>query len=357
MAQTLALGGGAVYLLHRRGWGVSLSRRIVIYDGDGTMWAARIFFDLVQLGYPAHDIALLDGGLAKWTSVGGAVTRAVTPSPARGSFTALPPREDMLARLPEVLVATGEPQRVTAVHALTPEYHCGARQYFGRGGHLPPATCHLPPATCHLPSCCHIDFFNEARTFKSPSQLRQMLDHQGLTADLAAITHCGGGVAAAVPFFAMKYLMGHRDVKLYRGSQLEWLRNDRSLPMWTYAAPYLLRDIDWLKTWGQGFLRQMGMVQVQPLDLRADSSAAGRGSGSCKPEAGGVFFRLVLLAAAGCHCAPFGKPITWRSAERPRSANGAADSANMPEACVSSSRSGTPAARSVASSACDSSVR
>ena len=246
-----------------RNWGVSPGRKIVIYDGDGTMWAARIFFELVLLGYPADDITLLDGGLAKWISVGGAVTQAPTAAPAPGSFTARAPRDQLLARLPEVLVATGEPQRVTMVDALTPEYHFGARQYFDRGGHLPNARL-LP----------HSDFFNEDKTFKSPAQLRQMLDHQGLTPDRAAITYCGGGVAAAVPFFAMKYLLGHRDVKLYPGSQLEWLRDERSLPMWTYDAPYLLRDIDWLNIWGQGFMRQMGMARVQILDLRPAAAYA-----------------------------------------------------------------------------------
>jgi 3-mercaptopyruvate sulfurtransferase SseA len=246
-----------------RAWGVSPGRKIVLYDGDGTMWAARMFFELVYLGFPAEDIALLDGGLAQWVASGGAVTQAATPQPPRGTFTAGRPREELLARLPDVLAATGEPQRVAVIDALTPDYHFGGRKLFERGGHLPNAQL-LP----------HTDFFNDDKTFKSPEAIRRMLDHHGLAPGRPAITYCGGGVAGAVPFFAMKVLMGHGDVKLYRGSQLDWQRDERGLPMWTYAAPHLLRDADWLATWGQGFMRQMGLARVQVVDVRPAAAYA-----------------------------------------------------------------------------------
>lgn len=240
-----------------RGWSLSPGRKVVIYDGDGMMWAARLFFELVQLGYPADDVALLDGGIVKWVASGGAVTQAATPKPAPGSFSASRPRDDMLARLPEFLAATGEPQRVAVVDALTPDYHFGARKFFDRGGHVPNAL--LLPRT---------DFFNADQTFKAPAELRRMLDHLGLAPERPVISYCGGGVAAAVPFFALKYLMGHRDVKLYRGSQLEWLRDERGLPVWSYSAPHLVRDADWVMNWGQGMLRQLSIARVLVVDVR-----------------------------------------------------------------------------------------
>ena len=253
-----------------RSWGLTRGRKVVLYDGDGMMWAARMFFELVHLGYPAEDVALLDGGLAKWVATGGAVTQTPTPKPAPGTFSVGPIRDELLARLPEFVTATGQPQRTVVVDALTPDYHFGARKYFDRGGHVPNAV--LLPRT---------DFFNEDQTFKSPAQLRQMLDHLGIGAERPVISYCGGGVAAAVPFFAMKFMLGHKDVKLYRGSQLEWLRDDRTLPMWSYSAPHLVREIDWLKNWGQGFLRQMGIARVQVVDVRsAELYAQGHLAGS-----------------------------------------------------------------------------
>ena len=240
-----------------RDWGVSPGRKVVLYDGDGMMWAARMFFELVHLGYPAEDVALLDGGLVKWTATGGAVTQAPTPKPAPGTFAIGRMRNELAARLPEFVTATGEPQRTAVVDALTADYHFGARKFFDRGGHVPNALLLPRP-----------DFFNEDQTFKTPAQMRHMLDHLGLAPERPVISYCGGGVAAAVPFFAMKFLLGHSDVKLYRGSQLEWLRDERSLPLWTYSAPHLVRDIDWLKNWGQGFLRQMGIARVQVVDVR-----------------------------------------------------------------------------------------
>ena len=45
-----------------------------------------------------------------------------------------------------------------------------------------------------------------------------------------------GGIAASVPFFAAKFMLDYPRVKLYKESQLEWLRDDRGLPWATGAA-------------------------------------------------------------------------------------------------------------------------
>ena len=65
--------------------------------------------------------------------------------------------------------------------------------------------------------------------------------HGGATSASAptrrSTAHCGGGGAAAVPYFALKHLAGHPKVKLSVESQMGWLQDDRALPFWTYAAP------------------------------------------------------------------------------------------------------------------------
>ena len=77
-----------------------------------------------------------------------------------------------------------------------------------------------------------------------------MLAYLGVKPEQQIHTHCGGGIAASVPFFAMKFMLDYPKVKLYKESQLEWLRDDRGLPFWTYDAPFLKRDKNWLQGWG-----------------------------------------------------------------------------------------------------------
>lgn len=96
-----------------------------------------------------------------------------------------------------------------------------------------------------------------------------MLAYLGVRPDQQVHAHCGGGIAASVPFFAAKLLAGYPQVKLYKGSQLEWLRDDRGLPFWTYDAPNLTRDKLWLSGWGSQMMRMFGVARLSVVDVRS----------------------------------------------------------------------------------------
>jgi 3-mercaptopyruvate sulfurtransferase SseA len=72
-----------------------------------------------------------------------------------------------------------------------------------------------------------------------------MASHLGVRPEQQVYSYCGGGIAAAVPFFALRQIAGYPQVKLYVGSQLDWVRDSRDLPLWTYAAPHLARSAPW----------------------------------------------------------------------------------------------------------------
>ena len=95
-----------------------------------------------------------------------------------------------------------------------------------------------------------------------------MLAYLGVKPDQNVYTHCGGGIAASVPFFAAKFMLDYPKVKLYKESQLEWLRDDRGLPFWTYDAPQLTRDKTWLNGWGNPMLRSFGVSKLSVVDVR-----------------------------------------------------------------------------------------
>lgn len=239
-------------------WGVGTGKRVVVVDQGGSFFAPRLFFDLYHHGFPAERLFLLDGGLAKWRAAGGVVTTEATAPPAPGDFTPGTLRTEVRVRLPEFLNATGDPHNNAVVDALEPAMYYGQARFFDRAGHVPNALL--------LPSG---DFFNADKTFKSAAEIRRMAQHLGIRPEQRIVTHCGGGIAAATPFFALKFIAGYPQVSLYPGSQLEWLRDDRGLPFWTYAAPQLLRDMHWVNGWTNRTVRSYGISQVSVIDLRA----------------------------------------------------------------------------------------
>jgi 3-mercaptopyruvate sulfurtransferase SseA len=136
-------------------------------------------------------------------------------------------------------------------------------QPFGKGGH--------PPFGVLWPSA---DLYNEDKTFKSPDELRKMLAYLNVRPDQQIYTYCGGGVAASAPFFALKFILGYPNVKLYAESELGWISDPRGLPYWTYGAPYLLRDSAWLQWAGGQMVRTYLGSSVSIIDVRQPDAFA-----------------------------------------------------------------------------------
>lgn len=240
-----------------RAWGISAGKKVVLYDQGATFMATRLFFDLYYHGFPAADLFILDGGMSKWQEMGGAVTKEPTPAPDKGTFRVGGVNEAVRVRLPEFLVASGEPANNALVEALDPGYYFGETRFFDRAGHVPNAILFGSA-----------DFFNADKTFKSPEEIRRMATYLGIRPEQQIHSYCGGGIAASAPFFALKFIANYPKVKLYKESQLEWLRDERSLPLWTYGAPYLKRDMAWVNGWNSQMPRMYGVTQFSLVDVR-----------------------------------------------------------------------------------------
>ena len=238
-------------------WGISPGKKIVMYDQGGTYMATRLFFSLYYYGIPPKDLFVLDGGLSKWQEAGLPVTKEPTPAPKKGSFTIKKLNEDAKIELPEFLNASGDPRNNVLLEALEPGWHFGGLHIFSRPGHIPNAIM-LPTA----------DLYNPDKTFKSPEEIRKILTYLGIRPDQQVLTHCGGGIAASASYFALKFLLDYPKVRLYPGSQLEWVSDQRELPFWTYDAPFLMRESGWLQGWNGRMMRMYGISQVSIVDVR-----------------------------------------------------------------------------------------
>jgi 3-mercaptopyruvate sulfurtransferase SseA len=248
-----------------RAWGIGPDSRIVVYDNQDTMWATRVVFDLHRHGVALERLHVLDGGLKAWQAAGGAVTTDARPAPEPGTAVAAAARPGMTVELPEVLAATGRAAPrppggrgdVVLIEALEPPWYHGQRNFFGRPGHLPYARMWSAR-----------DLLQADGRFKPLPELRRMAAMLGMDAQTPVISYCGGGVAATLPWFVLQVLMGWPQVGVYVGSQREWVRDERGLPMWTWAEPQRLRTAEWLSVWNHDSLRMTGTARLGVIDVR-----------------------------------------------------------------------------------------
>jgi 3-mercaptopyruvate sulfurtransferase SseA len=247
---------GAEMETRLQSWGVDPAKTIVVYDAGGTFLATRVFFTLAYHGFPSEKLKVLDGGLAKWQAAGLAVSKDPVAAP-KGSFKVATVNEDLRVRLPEVLEASGDRENYVLLEALGPDWHYGQVAPFDRPGHIPNSV--LLPAA---------DFFNADKTFKSAAEIRTMLSYMNVRPEQRVFSYCGGGIAASVPFFALRYIAGYPDVELFIESELGWLKDERQLPHWTYDAPGMMRQAEWLASWNGKMLRMYGVSGVSIIDVR-----------------------------------------------------------------------------------------
>ena len=189
--------------------GIGAQTRIVLYDDSDLRSACRawVLLDLAGLG----NIAVLDGGLAKWKAEGrplesGTPEIAAMDRPATTvRITDIRDKAAMLANLDnhrEQVVDARDAGRFTGsvedtVHGLPGGHIPGARHLFFR------------------------DVLAEDGTFRDPETLRALFDKAGLDLDRPIVTTCGSGVTASVLLFALR-LLGAPQTALYDGSWSEW---------------------------------------------------------------------------------------------------------------------------------------
>jgi thiosulfate/3-mercaptopyruvate sulfurtransferase len=200
--------------------GLGDGSRIVLYDSTPLKTSARAWWMFHLFG--AHDVAILDGGLAKWKAEG-RETESGKATNRHRHFTVW--KDDAsLASKSDVAAALDSGAQV--VDARTAGRFAGEEPEPRPGvtpGHMPGAK--------NLP---HARLFNEDGSWKQGDELRAAFADAGVDPDKPMIATCGGGVTAAVLAFGAQ-LLGNKDVKLYDGSWAEW-GADPATPKATGAA-------------------------------------------------------------------------------------------------------------------------
>jgi thiosulfate/3-mercaptopyruvate sulfurtransferase len=184
--------------------GIGAATPVVVYDAQGSPYAARAWWLLRWLGH--DDVAVLDGGVAAWRAAGGSMSAQAPPSPARGE--PYPLRAPALPTLDVQAVQAGL-GRLNLVDARAGERFRGEVEPLDRApGHIPGA---------------RNRFFKDNLApdgrFKSAAELRgewQRLAHAG-----NLVHYCGSGVTACHNLLAAAHA-GLDMGTLYPGSWSEW---------------------------------------------------------------------------------------------------------------------------------------
>jgi thiosulfate/3-mercaptopyruvate sulfurtransferase len=191
-----------------RALGIGDGHRIVVYDAHGLFSAARVWWMFRLFG--VEDVAVLDGGLPKWTSEGRPVDTSA-PMHRDRHFTAR--RNSGLVRDVTQVAATAKLGDAQIIDARSPARFRGeeAEPRPGlRAGHIPGSR------NVHYAS-----LLNPDGTMRPVEDLRAAFEAAGVDVARPAITTCGSGVTAAILSLALERL-GNRRVALYDGSWSEW---------------------------------------------------------------------------------------------------------------------------------------
>jgi thiosulfate/3-mercaptopyruvate sulfurtransferase len=195
--------------------GIGPGTRVVAYDDQAGAMAARLWYLLRAYG---HDgVAVLDGGIAKWTAEGRPLETG-TAMAATATFVPRPRPGWVLDK--SAMVREGG-------RALVLDARAGPR-YRGESDPVDPRAGHIPGAR----SAPYVDNLTPGPVpvLRPPSELRARYEALGADRE-APIVYCGSGVTACHDLLALE-VAGLPGGRLYAGSWSEWSA-DRDLPLAT----------------------------------------------------------------------------------------------------------------------------
>ncbi|PSP78979.1 sulfurtransferase [Halobacteriales archaeon QS_1_68_20] len=195
--------------------GISEDSTVVVYGGGHIPnWFA--LFAYWEYRYYGHeDVRVLDGGKPYWVNNDYPLTTEV-PEFTQREYTPSGPFERIRAYRDDVeqaiesgvpLVDVRSPQEYTG-EVIAPE---GLQETAQRGGRIPGAR--------SVPTS---EVLQEDGRFKSPEELRELYEREGITGDGAVITYCRVGERSSMEWFVLQDLLGFDDVQNYDGSWTEW---------------------------------------------------------------------------------------------------------------------------------------
>lgn len=201
---------------------VSNAMWVIIYSEKSNPNATFLAWTLDALGHKR--VGILNGGWEKWASERHPTTQ-VYPSLVPKKFFGKVIRETLAEKkwVRNQLSA----KDVVIVDARPPKQYSGEEGEEIRRGHIPGARNIFWETTLEG---------DEIRTWKKKEGLEKLFAQHEITKDKEVIVHCRTGREASHVYFTLKYILGFPNIRLYRGSWVEWSA-DKNLPIKIGADP------------------------------------------------------------------------------------------------------------------------
>ncbi|MEA3502948.1 MAG: sulfurtransferase, partial [Actinomycetota bacterium] len=186
--------------------GIGSDDEVVVYDTDGGVWAARLWWALCLYGH--ESVRILDGGSVNWVREGLPMEAGESSLEPSRFVAHLQP--GLRVEIDDVVSAMSDPAAVI-VDGLSEPFHTGTVRLFPHlpAGHIPgavnaPAPENLDPETDRL------------------LPIAELVEHWAPVVNGAEriITYCGAGMYGAFDLFVL-HLLGY-EAALYDGSWEEW---------------------------------------------------------------------------------------------------------------------------------------
>ena len=195
--------------------GISNDTHILLY-GDNNNWFAA--YALWILNYYGHDkVSLIDGGRKKWLAENRPTTTDVPTFPAT-SYKVSKINTEYRSDRDQIKSKLGK-GGFALVDVRSPAEYVGDII-------APPGMSETAQRAGHIPSAANIPWAQavaEDGTYKSKEELEKLYGSKGVTGDKDEIVaYCRIGERSSHSWFALKYILGYKNVKNYDGSWTEW---------------------------------------------------------------------------------------------------------------------------------------
>jgi thiosulfate/3-mercaptopyruvate sulfurtransferase len=200
--------------------GITNETEVICYDEWDNHFATRLWWLLYYFGH--KKVRLLDGGWQAWVASGFAVSCKSAKPKAQVNPFVINKNTNYNVQMAEIMANIDNPEWQALDARTRLEFEGKDLRGNKRAGHIKGAI-HL-----EWNSLLEANKSDGINYFKSPKDMRAMLDEIGLITEKTIAVYCQAGIRASFLAFCLE-MLGYPKVRLYDGSMCEWANENHTI--------------------------------------------------------------------------------------------------------------------------------